>query len=123
MATRRSLRLLAWNIRAGGGTRLGRIVEALARHEADLLILSEFRGGETGKQLREMLGRLGYRHMTGTMPPPGRNGVLIASRRRFREHGPLGVDLPEPYRLLRVELGGLSLAGVYMPNLLRKVPY
>jgi len=39
------MRLLAWNIRQGGGSRLPRIAEALKRHDADIVILSEYRGG------------------------------------------------------------------------------
>jgi exonuclease III len=124
MARRRSpLRVLAWNIRAGGGTRLGAITDAVAQHDADVLVLSEFRGGDAGKRLREALARLDYRHTTTLTPPPGRNGVLIASRRRFREHGPVDTALPEPYRLLRIETAGVHLTGVYMPNLRHKVPY
>jgi hypothetical protein len=47
------MRLLAWNIRQGGGTRLRLIAEALARHEADVLVLSEYRGGDSALRLRE----------------------------------------------------------------------
>ena len=43
-----ALRLLAWNIRQGGGARLAAIAEALARHDADILVLSEYRGGDVG---------------------------------------------------------------------------
>ena len=57
------------------------------------------------------------------MPPPGRNGVLIAARRQFRELGALSPAVPEPYRMVGVELAGLRLFGVYMPNLRLKVPY
>jgi hypothetical protein len=45
-----TLRLLAWNIRQGGGTRLPRITAAIAEHEADVLIISEYRGGESGER-------------------------------------------------------------------------
>jgi len=31
--------------------------------------------------------------------------------------------LPEPYRMVRVEVAGFALCGIYMPNLLAKVPY
>jgi exodeoxyribonuclease-3 len=117
------MRLLAWNIRQGGGSRLPAIVEALARHEADVLVLSEYRGGDSALRLREMLARLGYPHITTPLPPPGKTGVLVAARRRFRAHAPLSDALPEPYRLVHVEIGKLSLCGVYMPNLLAKVPY
>ena len=117
------MRLLAWNIRQGGGTRLTAIAEALTRHDADVLVLSEYRGGDAALRLREALHRLGYPHVTTPRPPPGKNGVLIAARRRFRAHAALSDALPEPYRLVHVEIGKLSLCGVYMPNLLAKVPY
>jgi exonuclease III len=70
-----------------------------------------------------MLTRLGYPHVTTPLPPPGKSGVLVAARRRFRTHATLSDALPEPYRLVHVEIGKLSLCGVYMPNLLAKVPY
>jgi exodeoxyribonuclease-3 len=116
-------RVLAWNIRQGGGARLPAIAEALARHDADILVLSEYRGGDSAYRLREMLERLGYRYVTTPLPPPGRSGVLIAARRRFRTHSALNHELPEPYRLISVEFAGLCLCGVYMPNLRAKVPY
>jgi exonuclease III len=115
--------LLAWNIRQGGGTRLPAIARALARHEADVLVLSEYRGGDSALRLREELERLGYPHATNLRPPPGKSGVLIAARRRLRTHAALSDTLPEPYRLVHVEIGRLSLCGVYMPNMLAKVPY
>src|SRR5439155_4809928 len=118
-----ALRLLAWNIRQGGGARLAAIASALARHEADILVISEYRGGDSASRLREALAGLGYRHQSALAPPPGRNGVLIAARIAFREHGAVGAALPEPYRMVRVEAKGLVLCGVYMPNLLAKVPY
>jgi exodeoxyribonuclease-3 len=117
------LRLLAWNIRQGGGSRLAAIIEAILRHDADVLVLSEYRGGDAALRLTEALTRVGYPHMTAPRPPPGKTGVLVASRRRFRAHAALDAALPEPYRLVHVDLGKLSLCGVYMPNLLAKVPY
>ena len=55
-----ALRLLAWNIRQGGGTRLPAIAAALSRHEADILVLSEYRGGDSAERLRAALGAFGY---------------------------------------------------------------
>lgn len=93
------------------------------RHEADVLVVSEFRGGDSATRLRAALAEAGYRHQSALAPPPGRNGVLIAARRAFREKGPVSAAVPEPYRMVRVELDGVRLSGVYMPNLLAKVPY
>jgi len=100
------VRLLAWNIRQGGGARLAGAA-ALTRHEADILIISEYRGGDSANRLRAALAVLGYRHQTELAPPPGKNGVLIAARRPFREHGAVSAGLPEPYRMVRVECAGL----------------
>jgi exodeoxyribonuclease-3 len=117
------MRLLAWNIRQGGGSRVPRIADALARHEADILILSEYRGGEAAGRLRAALAHLGYRFATAVAPPPGRSGVLIAARCAFLDDGAVGVGLPEPYRMVAVEFAAFRLIGIYMPNLLAKVPY
>ena len=95
----------------------------MVRHDADILVISEYRGGDSATRLRAALAASGYRHATGLTPPPGRNGVLIAARRRLREHGALSIALPEPYRIVCVEFAGIRLFGIYMPNLLRKVPY
>jgi exodeoxyribonuclease-3 len=118
-----ALRLLAWNIRQGGGSRLPAIAATLARHEADVLVISEFRGGDSAERLRAAVAALGYRHMTALTPPPGRNGVLIAARQPFDDGGALSEALPEPCRILRAYFGAVRVYGIYMPNLLKKVPY
>ena len=117
------MRLLAWNIRQGGGSRLARIAGVLEHHEADILVLSEYRGGQSAVRLLAALDALGYRYATSLMPPPGRTGVLIAARHAFREHGIVGIGLAEPYRMVSVAFASFRLVGVYMPNLLAKVPY
>jgi len=117
------MRLLAWNIRQGGGSRLGRIADALALHEADILVLSEYRGGESATRLLEVLSTLGYAYVTVLAPPPRFNGVLIAARCPFLEHTGIGSGLPEPYRVVSVEFAAFRLIGIYMPNLLAKIPY
>jgi exonuclease III len=121
--TRNGVRLLAWNIRQGGGTRLVGIMAAIMRHDADVLILSEYRGGESAERLCMALKASGYRYVTKLVPPPQRTGVLIASRRRFVERGPVCPHVSEPWRLVDVDLGVLRLTGVYMPNLKAKLPY
>jgi hypothetical protein len=45
------MRLLAWNIRQGGGSRLPRIADALKRHDADIVVLSEYRVGPSAPRL------------------------------------------------------------------------
>jgi exonuclease III len=118
-----SLRLLTWNIRAGGGTRLPRIAEALAIHAADVLVLTEYRSGEAGLRLREALRAMGYTWLSPIEPPGICNGVLIATRERPGRIAHVSASVPEPWRMLTVTVGGLRLFGIYMPNLKAKLPY
>ena len=37
------VRLLAWNIQHGGGTRIPRIVEEIAAYDPDVVVVTEFR--------------------------------------------------------------------------------
>jgi exonuclease III len=117
------MRLLAWNIRQGGGSRLARIADALTRHEADILVLSEYRGGASATRLLEALNALGYAYVTALAPPPRFSGVLVAARCPFLEDGGMGTGLSEPYRVVSVEFAAFRLIGIYMPNLLAKIPY
>jgi len=117
------MRILTWNIRAGGGVRVPGILAALAAHDADVLVLTEYRDGDAGTRLRAGLMEAGHRFITRTVPPAPRNGVLIAARYRFREHGAVSATLPEPWRMVDVSFGRLRVSGVYMPNLRAKVPY
>ena len=81
-----------------------RIADALKRHDADIVVLSEYRGGPSAPRLVTALHALGYRHATTLVPPPSRNGVLVAAWRPLREHGAVDVGLPEPYRMVNVDL-------------------
>src|SRR6516165_6031238 len=104
------MRLLAWNIRQGGGSRLARIADAMKRHDADIVVLSEYRGGPSAPRLCAALHALGYSHATTLVPPSSCNGVLVAARRPF--HGQVSVDFAT-----------FRLVGIYMPNLRAKIPY
>ncbi len=117
------MRLLAWNIRQGGGSRLAGIAAAIQAQDPDVLVISEHRGGDAGARLRAALAGIGYAHATRAEPPPGRNGVLIASRLRFRDRGVVDAALPEPYKIVDAVFPGFRLTGVYMPNLRAKEPY
>src|SRR5919201_5347101 len=76
------MRIVAWNIRAGGGRRVGRIGRQLARWAPDIVTLSEFRATPPSARLAEAIARHGLTHQLTTAHSrmPGRNALLIASR-------------------------------------------
>jgi exonuclease III len=117
------MRILTWNIRAGGGVRLARIAEAIAAHQADVLVLTEYRSGEAGQRLRALLRDLGYVWFSPVEPPGIRNGVLIATRTKPRSVAHVTEYVPEPWRMLAVTIDRVRLFGIYMPNLKAKIPY
>jgi exonuclease III len=76
------MRIVAWNIRAGGGRRVGRIARQLARWTPDVVALSEFRATAPSGVLAGTLARHGLIHQLTTADPrsPGRNALLVAAR-------------------------------------------
>ncbi|HUQ84473.1 MAG TPA: endonuclease/exonuclease/phosphatase family protein [Gemmatimonadaceae bacterium] len=113
-----SLRILSWNIRAGGGVRLTRIVAAIARHAPDVVVLSETRQS-TESQLIDALGAIGLASVASSRPTGRKNGLLIAARHALRVEPPA-----RPARLVRhglleahMEAHGLTIGAVYGPLL------
>jgi exonuclease III len=89
------MRIVAWNIRAGGGRRVGRVARQLARWAPDAVALSEFRATPPSAALARALATQGLVHQLTTADPrtPGRNALLVAARWPLRR-----VRLPDAPR-------------------------
>ena len=76
------MRLVAWNIRAGGGRRVEGIARQLRRWRPDVVALSEVRGTPPSLLLGELLaaGGLGEQRSTSDPGSPRENALLVASR-------------------------------------------
>ena len=88
------MKILAWNIMAGGGTRISRIADVIAAHEADTVALNEVTPGRT-RELRAALRKKGFEHFHVPRIPEKQLGVLIASKAAFRRQ-PNRTDLGLP---------------------------
>lgn len=123
------MRIVAWNIRAGGGRRAGAIARQLHRWAPDVVALSEFRATAPSGALGSALADSGLRHQLNTAQPgfPTRNALLVASRwplRRLRLRGAPS----EPGRWLATAVGAplpLVLVALHVPNRVggRKYPF
>jgi exonuclease III len=80
------MRIVSWNIRAGGGTRIDGIAAQIERWAPDLVSLCEFRATPPSSQLAALLAEQGYEHQltTAHASAPGRNALLVASRYPLR---------------------------------------
>jgi exonuclease III len=102
------LRVVAWNIRAGGGRRAAAIARQIRRWAPDVVALSEFRATPPSAALAAALARAGLAHQLSTADParPGMNALLLAAR------WPLHVLR---LRAAPVEPGRFALAAVAAP--------
>ena len=111
--------MLAWNILHGGGsTRMPGIALELLRASAHTIILIEFRPA-IGGQIGGVLADHGWKHQLSTNPPPGKNGMFVASRSPItRERSPrFGRALPD-HRWLGFAIHelGISVAAIHAPD-------
>jgi exonuclease III len=123
------MRVVAWNIRAGGGTRAAAIARQLVRWEPDVVALCEFRATPPSLVLAAVLAARGLSHQLTTADPgePGTNALLVAARwplRRLR----LRAAPVEPHRWLAASVEAplpLTIGAMHIPNRLtgRKYPY
>ncbi len=76
------MRIVSWNIRAGGGVRVEPIAAQLAAWNPDVIALSEYRGTPASLWLAEALEQQGFIHQHSTANPrtPAVNSLLLASR-------------------------------------------
>jgi len=73
------VKLLAWNIQHGGGTRLARIVEEISAYDPDVIALTEFRA-RPGLALCAAMKERGLPHVETTRPAENQNGIAVFSR-------------------------------------------
>lgn len=123
------MRIVAWNIRAGGGARVAAIARQLARWTPDLVALSEFRATPPSRALQAALADHGLIHQitTASRAAPGVNALLVAARWRLRPVR-LRSAPSEPGRWLAASVEAplpLVIGAMHVPNRVtgRKYPF
>lgn len=115
------MRIVAWNIRAGGGVRAGNIAGQLRDWQPDIVALSEFRGTDPSQSIAENLKAAGLKYQKTTVDPqnPAVNALFVASHwplRTVRLHR--APDNPS-CRWLHVNVRSpepMSVCAVHIPN-------
>jgi len=126
------VRIVGWNIRAGGGRRIDRIARALAKWAPDAVALSEFRDTPPSRALADMLSQQGLRHQltSSDCQDRARNALLVACRWPLQRVAPTPTskEPAEPCRWLPVEIDApepFILGAMHVPNRVtgRKYPF
>lgn len=112
------MRFLSWNVRAGGGTRCGQVVELLRRYDADVIALQETIATRA-TDLCHLIAQAGYSHCFSAPRGPKDRGQCLLSRipaKRLAEPSPPQTSV-YPRGWLEVELPrcGLRVAAIYGP--------
>jgi hypothetical protein len=55
------------NIRHGGGKRIAYIIQAIAAYSPDIVVITEYRNGRVGVNLRSSLSGAGWEHQIATV--------------------------------------------------------
>jgi exodeoxyribonuclease-3 len=112
------MRLVSWNIMAGGGCRCAALVEALQRYDADVLVLQETLPSR-GPDLCHALRSAGYRYGASAPRGPRDRGLCVLARRPLRRPSSPTPPQAEIYSRgwLEVDVAGarFRLAAVYGP--------
>jgi len=124
------MRIVSWNIRAGGGSRTLAIADQLARWSPDVVALSEFRATPPSVDLSRVLAQRGLTHQlcTAVADLPRVNALLIASRWPLTRVRLRSAPAAEAGRWLLAQVASpyaISLGAMHVPNRVtgRKFPF
>lgn len=113
-------KILTWNIRHGGGTRIKEILNALSAHkDSQTIILTEYRNNDKTPLLKDTLSQWGFIHQYTIDAEPNKNSVLIVSKEDFK-FKTFPELLNHQERVVKVYNDQYSLYGCYFPSLEEK---
>ena len=108
------MKLLALNIRQGGGTRIDSICSYLIAQDCDALVISEFRRNARGDELIAALRQAGYLQFYHNHTEPRQNTVMVATK---QSSSPLAIEgCSNEWSLIGISWAGLQLVGTYFPQ-------
>ena len=121
------MKLLSWNILAGGGQRASGIVKTIQDHAPDIITLQEFRRGSAEDEIVAGLKKSGLKFIHIPETDGKENTILIASKYGF-DAGPFLPEPNSPLHLLEAYFSAevlgfeLSLIAVHFPQKKAQIP-
>lgn len=110
------LKILSWNIRQGGGTRIIKILSKLSSFNAEVVVLSEYKNNDSGARIRAGLLSAGYRYQYVTAARPADNSAAIFSKLACSAKLYPQADADYPHNVLAAEYEAFTIFGMYLPH-------
>lgn len=121
------MKILSWNILAGGGRRASDIVKTIAGHSPDIVTLQEFRRGSAEDEIVAGLKKAGLKYIHIPETESKENTILIASKYGF-DAGPFLPEPNNPLHMLEAYFSAealgfeLSFIAVHFPQKKAQIP-
>ena len=107
------MKIVALNIRHGGGSRIESLISVLIQTKADIIVLTEFRFNNNSNILRNALNKEGYSYATSSSKDPIKNAVAVYSKINFSKLNLVEIDTQQKHRLLMLDFDEFVLMPVY----------
>ena len=109
-------KVISWNIQQGGGSRIPKILDFVAKHKAQVMVFSEFKNNERGVQLRSGLLKLNYHFQHVAHHASDINTVLIASQLPCNTRLFPKCDTQYSHGIIAADFSAFTIYGVYFPH-------
>ena len=110
------MKVVALNIRHGGGRRITGIVDYLRSQSGDVVVLTEFRENSNAHALRLALAADGFSHFAAASSSAHENSVCIFAAQPFVPRTYPGLSTGYGHRVVSALLENFAIVGVYFPQ-------
>ncbi len=112
------MKILSWNIRQGGSSRIKNIVLECLKENPNILIFTEYRNNYAGDKLKKTLFNNGFKYFHHIHLEKNINTVLIATQAESSLDKTFHKNISEKSRknILKVIVDSVSIYGVYFPQ-------
>ena len=110
------IKLLSWNIQAGGGSRIAGILRRIIESKSNIVTLNEYRNNASGQLIRNGLLKAGYRFQAVSGSKSNENSVIIVSSLPFSSELYSNADPTYTGNILTAKFSAFCVMGVYMPH-------
>jgi len=119
----RRMKIQTWNIRHGGKkSEINNIIQSIKNHNADTIIITEYRENQNGHRLKSDLKELGWLFQYSSKPLENQNGILVLSKMEMKLNTKNSCLPKATHRWIDVSFKdiNLSLLGVHIPGFKEK---